>query len=627
MNNGLKTLSVAFSLAIAWTGMAGASTVSPAFNVDPNGHAVHEEGPGHTMWSPESPETTLLSTLHAGHDHGSDDRWCGTDISSPEARKLIGQYLADRRAGRYPTAAKGGSDPDIGDRQVFNVSEDSWMELEFELVDKTDLYHLWVEVAELGNGNVTQTKIDQLKASVHDATPSRSINPGQGTFANIHDVFGLPPNIDGDGFVDVLMYDIGRGSGSTLGYVHPADLVLDPPDGVGNQRDILYLDSNEGTRNLATLSVIAAHEYTHLVHQSYGSDQTFISEGLAEYAMVMNGFYWRGVNFVSMPSEVSLPLFTWRSDQGSVGARGYERGGLFFTYIAEQHGPTVVGQMLRDTEKKGAPGMDSVLTMNGSSLSDVILDYHTANRVNDESIDPRFGYNEPERSSHHAFLSSPPVNGEIESGTGEEAYSFEFEENINSGAVHYLQITNVSDFRFVYDTPDPTGIFYGEKSQRNRARILMEDESGSLSIRDVDPGVDQVTLDGEYKSLTFILIHERPEIAVGDRSSLVASWTPLSMATDVDAETGLPASFGLDSVYPNPFSNRANVSTSLSEAGPVMVEVIDVLGRVESRTDHGVLPAGTHVLHVDGSDLPAGSYLIRLISGSNADSHLVTVAR
>lgn len=509
---------------------------------------------------------------------------------------------------------------------MFNVNEDSWIELEFELVDKTSLYHLWVEVAELDNGNVNQTKIDQLRSSVHDSTPSRSINPNQGTFANNHDVFGLPPDMDGDGIVDILMYDIGRGSGSTLGYVSSADQLLNPPAGTGNQRDVLYLDSNEGTKRPQDLFVIAAHEYTHLIHLSYGWDETFITEGMAEYSMVMNGFYWRGINFIYSPIEVSLPLFTWRQDQGSIGAMDYERGGLFFTYIGEQLGANVVGQMMRDTEKKGAAGMDSVLALHASSLSDVVLDYHTANRVNDKSVDPRFGFNEAERSSHHAFLSAPPVNGEIPSSTGEGGFTFEFRDRVESGSVKYLLLTDVADLNFIYDTPDDTGLFYSQWLIRNRGRVVTEDTEGRLAITEIEPSNSGISLPGKFESVTLILIQDQPNVS-GNYFTISATWFPLSTVTDVADETSLPGSFGLMSVYPNPFSGNARVAVDLDEAGPVELSVIDMLGKVRFRQEHGFLTAGRHELQLEGSAFEAGTYLVRIVSGVQTDSRMISVVR
>ena len=617
------TIVCAISCSLLVPGYALAGSVPASLNVDPTGRDVHST----VASGPLRASPLLVGQQHFGHSHGPDNTWCGTDFNSAATRANLAQIRADRLAGRYRTFRKGSANPDVGDRQVFNVSEDSWIELEFELVDKTSLYHLWVEVAELDNGNVNQTKIDQLKSSVHDSTPSRSINPNQGTFANNHDAFGLPPDMDGDGIVDILMYDIGRGSGSTLGYVSSADQLLNPPAGTGNQRDVLYLDSNEGTNRPQDLAVIAAHEYTHLIHLSYGWDETFITEGMAEYSMVMNGFYWRGINFISSPSEVSLPLFTWRQDQGSIGAMDYERGGLFFTYIGEQFGANVVGQMMRDTEKKGAAGMDSVLALHASSLSDVVLDYHTANRVNDKSVDPRFGFNEAERSFHQAFLTSPPVNGEIPSSTGEGGYTFEFNERINAGSVHYLMISNVADLSFVYDTPDPTGIFYQEYLKRNRARLLLEDRNGNLSTLDVTPSTSNIVVNGEFASVTFVLIHDRPEIAVGDKSSIYAGWTPLSQVTDIADNPELPGSFGLMSVYPNPFSGNARVAVDMDEAGHVELSVIDMLGKVRSRQEHGFLTAGRHELQLEGSAFEAGTYLVRIVSDVKTDSRMISVVR
>ena len=612
-------------------------------NVVPGGHE-RDRGDQYSMSGPLVTEANqsfgtgyavpdMLSLhLDPSHDHDGTNPFCGTDLSSDRVKADLARIRADRRAGKYALVQRSRRIPDIGDRQTFNVSEDdsngnrTWIQLEFELKDKTSLYHLWVEVAELDNGNVDQNDVSALKNVIHDSTPSRSINPGQGIFANNNDVFGMPPNVDGDGVVDILMYDIGRGSGSTLGYVSSADQLLNPPDGQGNARDILYLDSNEGTRNLSTLAVIAAHEYTHLIHLTYGWDATFITEGMAEYAMVMNGYYWRGVSFIGSVYEVSLPLFTWRSDQGSSGFRDYERGGLFFTYIGEQLGADVVGQMMKDTEKKGAAGMDSVLALHQNSLSDIILDYHTANYLNDQSVDSRFGYDEPERSSFHTFLTSPPVDGEATSNTGEGGYTFQFNENINAGSVHYLRISNVAQFSFTYDTPDPTGIFYPEKVLRNRARLLLQHSDGTFSTQDVEPGGSEIILDGKYNSVTFVLIHDNPEIAIGDRSSIYAGWTPLSMATDTD-QAEVPEAFTLESVYPNPFSSRATVSLSVDRTEPVTIELVDMLGRHRLTLQDGLLPAGQHSLSFDASGLEPGTYLLRMRSGSLADTRTITLVR
>lgn len=597
-------------------GAASSHTSVENENVDSTGRHVHSE----TILN----DGSNLTFSHGDHVHHGDSSWCGTDLSSPESLRILEQVRKDRLAGRYPILRKGSLDPEIGERQSFNVSEGGVTSLEFELVDKTTLYHLWVEVSELANENVDQGKVDQLRESVLESTPARSINPNQGTFANNHDVFGLPPNVDGDGIVDILMYDIGRGTGSKLGYFWPADQLVDSPS--GNGRDILYLDSNEGTRNFSTLAVIAAHEYAHLIHFAFGSDQTFVSEGLAEYAMVMNGFYWRGVNFTSSVTELSLPLFTWRSDQGSVGARGYERSGLFFTYVGEQMGADVVGQMMR-MERKGPTGVDSILALQGSSLLEVILDYHTANRINDRSVDSRFGYVEPERSAHRSPLMSPPVNGEVPSSTGEGGFTVQFDEKINGGSVHYFQLTKAADLSVTYDTPDPTGLFYDLKVLRHRARLILEAADGTISYRDVSPSKDPFTVDGQYDAITIVFAHGDPRIPGAERSTMFAQWTPLSMATDVVDQEVLPAQLSLHSVYPNPFSGTAHASFELDRTQAVTLELVDLMGRVRLTTELGILPAGVHETALNGRGIASGTYLLRIIGQSSAEARSVTVIR
>ena len=568
---------------------------------------------------------------HDGHIHLEGD-YCGTDFDSEGAQAILAKILADRDAGLYEArkrqlASKHSSPPDIGDLATFNVPEDVSLALEFQLVDTTSLYHLWVEVAELNNQNVGQSQINSFRNFMFGATPSRSVNPSQGIVANNNDIFGFPPNIDGDGIVDILMYDIDRGASNngsvTLGIFDPADQLLDPPDGIGNERDIIYVDSNEGARNLQTLAVITAHEYVHLIHSGYGGETTFISEGYAEYAIVLNGYYWRPMHYFGVNINVTKNLFDWNNANTEP---DYQRSGLFFTYIAEQSSPNVIGEMLRDSEKKGALGIDSVLVNNGSSISDMILNFHTANFVNDKSVDPRFGYDEPERSTHHAFLSSAPVDGELTNSGGEGGFTLQFNDTVNAGAVNYFRVTDVANFSYIYDTP-AIPIFLPDKRARNRARILLDHHDGTSSIVDIVPGEQQHLLSGEFDALTFVFVHENPAVAVGDQISLDAGWTPLSSVTDTEDGGVLPLVSGLESGYPNPFSARTNIPVILARAGHLRLEVFDMLGRSVEVMADAHLPLGQHVFHLEGSNLTAGTYLVRMTTAEGVRSSLVTKTR
>jgi hypothetical protein len=561
------------------------------------------------------------------------DHYCGTDFSSEAAKTALAQYARDKKAGLYPVAAKGGYTPIIGDERSFNVSENSvWMPLEFRLVDITDVYYLWVEIAEVNNGHVSATDIANLRKVALESSPARSIDPSKGFIANDNDVYGLPPNVDGDGIVDLLMYDIGRGSGNTLGYVAPQDLIIGGPANEGNQRDILYLDSFEGTSSLNTLAAIAAHEYTHLIHQGYGSDETFLSEGYAEFAIDFNGYFWRPTTYTSSISEVTLSLFNWRRDaNGNQNVLDYERAALFVTYLGQRAGTAAVGEMLRGINKKGAAGIDSVLTTYGMRLSDVIRDFHTANFFNDRSLDPRFGFVQPERAAHNVSLTTAPVNGEIMSTEGEGGYFHSFVDRVNSGAVRYLRFNSVADISYRYDVPiDP---IFGAATQtaarvRNTGRVAAKRvNSPSIEFTDISSSDLPSQLSGRFEWVMFTFVHNDPGINTSDRITWEANWTPLSKATDVDQDEALPARWALEPIYPNPFNPQTSVPIVLDAPQRITLEVYDMLGRLQAVLADGVTTQGRHTFQVDAAAWPSGNYVVRLSTESGIQTRMMTLLR
>ncbi|HEX7343093.1 MAG TPA: T9SS type A sorting domain-containing protein, partial [bacterium] len=88
-----------------------------------------------------------------------------------------------------------------------------------------------------------------------------------------------------------------------------------------------------------------------------------------------------------------------------------------------------------------------------------------------------------------------------------------------------------------------------------------------------------------------------------------------------------PSSFRLHPCHPNPFNPTTILSFDLPVAGLVKLEVFDINGRAVlsgSGPEGGLrsatptmawLPAGTHQITFDGSDLPSGIYLARMFAG------------
>ena len=85
-------------------------------------------------------------------------------------------------------------------------------------------------------------------------------------------------------------------------------------------------------------------------------------------------------------------------------------------------------------------------------------------------------------------------------------------------------------------------------------------------------------------------------------------------ATGVAAEpdTELPASFSIESIYPNPFNPSATASLKVKEAGPYELKVYDVLGRLVQRHEMTIAP-GEHQVSLEMLNHASGTYLIQFV--------------
>ncbi|MFC1541462.1 T9SS type A sorting domain-containing protein [Candidatus Latescibacterota bacterium] len=65
--------------------------------------------------------------------------------------------------------------------------------------------------------------------------------------------------------------------------------------------------------------------------------------------------------------------------------------------------------------------------------------------------------------------------------------------------------------------------------------------------------------------------------------------------------------------YPNPFNAQTSIKFSLSAAGPVTLEVYNLLGQKVLTVDRGFVETGTHTILLNPEHLSSGVYLYRLI--------------
>ena len=81
----------------------------------------------------------------------------------------------------------------------------------------------------------------------------------------------------------------------------------------------------------------------------------------------------------------------------------------------------------------------------------------------------------------------------------------------------------------------------------------------------------------------------------------------------------------IESLYPNPASDRATLVYTLSGTSNVQLSVFDAAGRRVAQRAEGAMRSGTHELSIAVSDLPPGVYAIRLEVGEEHVSRVITV--
>ena len=573
--------------------------------------------------------------------------YCGTDFSSASARASHDAYHLAKRSGTQGRASKYLIPPVIGEEREFRILDQygtpsaKWMPTSFRLVAvKPDFYYLWVDVNELAEGFVSQQDISTMQNALGVQTPTGSINPSRGIIENNEFYFGPPPDVDLDGHTDILVYDIDKdGIG---GFVSLADVDPTRPDTVGNHADVLHIDARQSSNGLAA---IAAHEYTHLQHISseWDFDYTFVTEGYAEYAMILNGYVTRTIDYLNViyentegqdEFEYTRPLFDWRlsPNNGGPSARDYQRGGLFFTYIANQQGPEIVGGMLKG-ERKGPAGIDSVLVEVGSSINETIRDFHTANLVNNTSLDSRFGYIRPGRTQLHASVTQQ-IDGEVKrvDPEGIKDYAiYRYAQSVEAGAVQYIQWVDVADFTLVIDADSyqtlPISVRDRERIFQQSSlilRVIGERTDGTKLIQDINASAAYQRFNGRFRSLT-VMVSRSTEY--GFNFLYEAQWTPLSQAPTSIEGDALPATTVLHQNYPNPFNPRTIIPFSLSRAGMVRLSVHDMLGRTVAVLRDENLGAGLHEVVLDASLWASGNYFYRLDADGHVDTKSMQVIR
>lgn len=165
--------------------------------------------------------------------------------------------------------------------------------------------------------------------------------------------------------------------------------------------------------------------------------------------------------------------------------------------------------------------------------------------------------------------------------------------------LHVLDISNPAQMteKAFFDSHPPTFTSIWDGSWSNYPYL----RSGAIAVNSDPGGIYMVCLDG---------------ITCSNKS------------VSTENEMSVPLQVTLEPAYPNPFNPQTTIQFSLPVAMQVRVAVSDALGReVSVLVDAENLQAGSHAYVFDAVNLPSGTYLVRLETGSNVLTRQVVLLK
>ncbi len=348
-----------------------------------------------------------------------------------EGNRRFGELWLQRGLAAGAPAAIAAQAYEVGDRKEFWAIDFSkglsfpytQYQVEAECRAVGDHAYYFVEVLELGN--VSNTELQEFVDSFETSSPSGSRDPDKGTYENITEVFGTPPDIDGDPRIVLLLTRIPSIAQQAdddrlfAGYFYSANQSsTDPVDFGGgvrqrsNQTEMMYVNAalvgyeNTTDPSLQTyfrslVKGTIAHEFQHLIQFANDPlETTAVNEGLSEYASYLCGYGLR--NFTRFVSRPNVDLFTWQTYSGTLD--DYARVAVWTYYLGQRFGEGFI-TALATSPARGREGVQGVLTSHGGGalIGDVLADFGAALWLGDPTaISPWdlgevYGWLEPER--------------------------------------------------------------------------------------------------------------------------------------------------------------------------------------------------------------------------------------
>lgn len=180
-------------------------------------------------------------------------------------------------------------DPQTGDTRSFwiwdlTIMPPSDREIETTLRAVGENVLIYVDDVEW-DSSMNQVQVDLVLAAFEQATAATEES---GIYENNVAAFGEPSDIDSNGKLILLYYQVGEFNGIQFdGYFRMDDL---GGGATSNQGEVIHLDVDHNSDDYGL--GVAAHEFVHMIEYNYDTmEEQWSSEAAAEAAMVVNGYY------------------------------------------------------------------------------------------------------------------------------------------------------------------------------------------------------------------------------------------------------------------------------------------------------------------------------------------------
>jgi photosystem II stability/assembly factor-like uncharacterized protein len=162
----------------------------------------------------------------------------------------------------------------------------------------------------------------------------------------------------------------------------------------------------------------------------------------------------------------------------------------------------------------------------------------------------------------------------------------------------------------------------------DRLRVTAVGLGGAIA-HSTDGGVNWVTQESHTVNNLFGICFGTPEAgnAVGLRGVIIRRTTDEKPLSDVRTTVAANSQLIIEGNYPNPFSQLTTITYLLPEPGPADLRIFSADGKEVSSKLFEYETEGIHRITFDGSGLSAGTYLLRITSGSLAAEGKIIIER